>query len=105
MVVNQMFNLIMTNQLGVECWNSYGSDFTRPVSITANDYLSLTLTNDEGLNDNFGGTFTFGNSTNVNVWPAFNVQAPNASFIIPLDVTLANSIPGFDLSLQSAGAA
>jgi hypothetical protein len=84
--INQMFHLTLTNQLGVECWNSYGSDYTRPVIISANDYLSLTLTNDEGFSDNFGGTFTFGGSTNLNVWPA---SSASASFQIPLTKNIA----------------
>ncbi len=91
--INQMFNLSLTNQLGVECWNSYGSDYTRPVIISVNDYLSLALTNDEALFPIFSVNYPpFGSSTNLNVWPHFNAQAPNTSFIIPLAVNLA-SIP------------
>jgi hypothetical protein len=93
--INQMFFLTLTNQLGVECWNSYSNNYSRSVFISANDYLSLTLTNDEGFSDNFGGTYALGGGTNLNVWPGFNVQSqyPNPSFQIPLNVNIA-SIPG-----------
>jgi hypothetical protein len=43
----EMFNLSLTNQFGVECWNSYRSNYTRPTDIYVNDYLTMTLTNDE----------------------------------------------------------
>jgi hypothetical protein len=81
--INQMFFLSLTNQLGVECWNSYRSDYARPVIISANDYLSVTLANDEGFVSNgnwaYGGSITMPNSTNA-VWPGFNAQSPSASF-------------------------
>ena len=87
-----MFFLNLTNQLAVECWNSYASDYTRPVIISANDYLSETLTNDEGFSSNenwaYGGSITIPNSTNL-VWPAFNAQSPSVSFQIPLNTSIA----------------
>jgi hypothetical protein len=79
---NQMFILSITNQLGVECWNSYNSDYTRPVNIFVTNYLFVTLTNDE----NFSTSTNFilsGNSTN-SVWSGYNIYNPNPSFQIPL---------------------
>ena len=50
--VNQMFNLSFTNQLGVECWNSYTNNFNDPVTIYVTDYPTVMLTNDEGFSFN-----------------------------------------------------
>jgi hypothetical protein len=46
---NQMYFLAISNVLGVECWNSYNSNYTSlsPIQIVARDNLSVTLTNQE----------------------------------------------------------
>ena len=46
---NQMYILSISNVLGVECWNSYYSNYTsvNPIQIVARDSLSMTLTNEE----------------------------------------------------------
>jgi hypothetical protein len=89
----EMFNLSLTNQFGVECWNSYRSNYTRPTDIFVNDYLTMTLTNDE---NNFSyptnlvasGFLQFPNSTNA-VWPRYNINYPAPSFQIPLETNFA----------------
>ncbi|HEX3857151.1 MAG TPA: hypothetical protein VHY30_07645, partial [Verrucomicrobiae bacterium] len=94
--VNQMFNLSATNQLGVECWNSYASNYTRPVNIFVTNYLTMVLTNDEGFSTNaamiLSGSIPIPNSTN-NVWPGYNSQSLfPSSFQIPLN-TNADFVP------------
>lgn len=93
---NQMFTLNLTNQIGVECWNSYTNDFTDPVTIYVTDNQMLALTNDEGFSTNFAtmisGSLPLPNGTN-NVWPGYNpvhnsLAAP-FSFQIPLNTTIA----------------
>jgi hypothetical protein len=98
---NQMFNLSLTNQLGVECWNSYTNDYNRPVDIYVTNYLSVTLTNDENFNINLtffppispiSGFLPIPN-TAINAWPGYNpavnpITAP-LSFQIPLDTNVA----------------
>ena len=79
---NQMLILSITNQLGVECWNSYNSDYTRPVSIFVTNYLSVTLTNDEYFSTSTNFILS-GNLTN-NVWSGYNFYTPSPSFQIPL---------------------
>jgi hypothetical protein len=92
---NQMFLLSITNQLGVECWNSYGNDYTRPVAIYANDYMSVTLANDEGFSSTVpmicSGSLPIPNATN-GFWPGYNpignpLTTPY-SFQIPLNISL-----------------
>jgi hypothetical protein len=88
---NQMFLLSVTNQLGVECWNSYSNNYTRPVAIYVTDYSFLTLTNDE----NYGtsNNFTISGSITTSAWQGYNpipypLLAP-ASFQIPLNTNIA----------------
>jgi hypothetical protein len=95
--LNQMFNLSISNQIGVECWNSYLGNYTRPVDIYANDYLSVTLTNDE----NFGTNLAWYLSGHIPInlfdptnkfWPGYNLTgnplAAPYSFQIPLNTDL-----------------
>ena len=46
---NQMYFLAISNVLGVECWNSYNSNYTSSsqIQIVARDNLSMMLTNEE----------------------------------------------------------
>ena len=88
----EMFSLNLTNQFGVECWNSYRSNYTGQINIYVTDDLTMMLTNDE---NNFSYTtnlFTtellqFPNSTNA-VWPGYtnsiNPLLSPGSFQIPL---------------------
>ena len=73
---NQMFILSITNQFGVECWNSYMNDYTNPVVIYVSDSLeNVVLTNDEGLSasTNFflSGFLQIPNVNNTD-WPGYN---------------------------------
>jgi hypothetical protein len=96
--VNQMFNLSVTNQLGVECWNSYTNNYNRPTAIYVTNYLSVMLTNDENLQP-VGASFPISgylqipNPTN-NIWPGYNLAGiastnTSASFQIPLTNNVA----------------
>jgi hypothetical protein len=98
---NQMFNVSVTNQLGVECWNSYTNDYNRPVDIYVTNYLSMTLTNDENISINLNflqpispisGFLPIPNAANA-VWPGYNPQvnplAAPLSFQIPLAANVA----------------
>jgi hypothetical protein len=90
--INQMFDLSVTNQLGVEYWNSYVSNYTRPVNIFVTNYLTMVLANDEGFNTNaamiLSGSIQIPNSTN-SIWPAYNPNSPSFSFQIPLNMNAA----------------
>ena len=93
----EMFNLDLTNQFGVECWNSYQSNYARPIDIYVTNFLVVTLTNDE---NNFGyttdliagGSLQFPNNTNA-VWPGYtnyiNPLLSPGSFQIPLATNFA----------------
>jgi hypothetical protein len=95
----QMFILNITNQVGVECWNSYASAYTNSVMIYVYDSLkNIVLTNDEGFSTNFG--FFLSTALPVATWPGFASGYQNGpSFQIPLDasvVAISNSIYRFN---------
>jgi hypothetical protein len=46
---NQLFVIGISNALGVEFWNSYLANFTRPVEIRITNFVTLQLTNDFGV--------------------------------------------------------
>ncbi len=95
---NQMFNLSLSNQFGVECWNSYTNDFLRSVAIYVTCTNSSLLTNDEGFSENIN--FSIFNpfpitsaDNNGNGWPGYEptvnpLMAP-LSFQIPLNTYVA----------------
>jgi hypothetical protein len=95
---NQMFNLSLSNQFGVECWNSYTNNFLRSVAIYVTCANSYLLTNDEGFIGGIGFLTTGflpldGTSNNNNGWPGYNptvnpLMAP-LSFQIPLDTNFS----------------
>ena len=91
----EMFNLSLSNHFGVECWNSYRSNYTRSIDIYVTNFLTMTLTNDENISfTNYqiaGGSLQFPNSTNA-IWPGYTNMYPIfglGSFQIPLATTFA----------------
>ncbi len=89
----EQYNLSLNNQFGVECWNSYRSNYTRPIDIYVTNFLVMTLTNDENFsftaNLIAGGSLQFPNSTNA-VWPGYtNPILSSGSFQIPLAMNFA----------------
>ncbi|MGD0349571.1 MAG: hypothetical protein ABSB84_04560 [Verrucomicrobiota bacterium] len=66
----EMFNLSLSNHFGVECWNSYRSNYTRPIDIYVNDYLTMTLTNDEN-NFSFAANLSAPGFLQTNNWQGY----------------------------------
>jgi len=99
---NQMFLLNLTNQLGVECWNSYTGNYTNGVMIYATEYLkNVILTNDEGFGINLSTNIT--GVLPVNNWQGYNpIGNPLGvpfSFQIPLNtsvISITNSMYRFN---------
>jgi len=90
------YNLSVSNQFAAECWNSYSSNYTRPLDIYATNFLVMTLTNDENnfnymTNLTAGAWLFFPNSTNSS-WPGYTNIYPQlapGSFQIPLMTNFA----------------
>ena len=81
----EMFDLSVSNHFGVECWNSYRSNYTGSPFIYITNALTITLTNDEQSSGQYfsyttnlstDGLLQFPN-TSETVWPGYNsVAAP-----------------------------
>jgi hypothetical protein len=105
---NQMYTMCISNQLGVECWNSYTNNYV-PVSslgltIVVRDTLSMVLTNDGRMTPVTTGNLFIDNSVNIassQFWPGVlpwdgdGHPNPN-SFDIPLLTSINMQLnPGF----------
>ncbi len=73
---NQMYIMSVSNSLGVECWNSYSSNYTSlQLQIVARDSLSMALTNEQpdGLMMSpliFAPTpYIMANTVSLTTWP------------------------------------
>jgi hypothetical protein len=86
--LNQMFaigsgtNSGVANQLEVECWNSYYTNYTRSTDIYVTNRLTMNFTNDEGFSAT--NTFIISGFTNVTQWPGYR-SGYTTSFLIPLN--------------------
>ncbi len=87
---NQMYILGISNVLAAEFWNSYRSNYTRPVEILVANDMSLALTNSDGLRVTrphliVSGCVSLPTGTNLG-WPGTGTSSwPNTtSFVIPL---------------------
>ena len=81
---NQMFLLSVSNQFGVECWNSYTNNFLDTVGIYVTDATSGVLSNDENfskpITNYITGSLVINSaSNNNNGWPGYNPQGSGAS--------------------------
>ncbi len=82
---NQLFVLTVTMPWGVEFWNSYASNYTRPVNIYVTNHCSATMTNDSGVL--FITNFVVGAFLQSTNWPRFQEVSPNpTSFLVPLRI-------------------
>lgn len=82
---NQVFIIGISNALGVEFWNSYVSNYSRPVEVVALYRGSLQLTNDYGYSQRLSSSFTGQAFLPASGWPAWNPQLPTGpSFLVPL---------------------
>jgi hypothetical protein len=91
------YNLGVSNVVGVEAWNSYSNNYSRPVDIYVTNYMSMALTNDYGLNrTTLPGVLTLGASRsfpnpNSAVWPGYDAKSsvsPSLQAVLMTNVAL-----------------
>lgn len=84
---NMVYVMGISNIIGIEAWNSYRTNYTRPVDIYMTNFLTMTLTNESGVIRSFspvmGRLLSVPNITN-SVWSAYNSYNEGASFMVPL---------------------
>ena len=98
---NQMYIMSITNWFGLECWNSYRSNYQGPVTFMVRDTMSADLTNDM---PGFSEPSSMINPLVATVviplapsWLGYNGGASGPSFVLPLGTNsfvlwLTNSI-------------
>lgn len=85
---NQMFIIGISNGFGAEFWNSYASNYTRPVEVAAFNWCLIELTNDYGFvhrtNLTAAGQIFIPSGTNDS-WPGWNPsRSADGSLLVPL---------------------
>ena len=79
---NQVFTMEVQMPTGVEFWNSYATNFNRPVSIYVTNVTSMTMTNDLALPGDFTTTVVTGDrilaTNNWRAYRAFNARDPKS---------------------------
>lgn len=95
---NQIMFFSLTNLVGVELWNSYRTNFARPVTIVLANQLRIGLTNEQSVGTTIAGTnvtyFDYLTTTFSN-WPGFDgIAGHTASFKVPFSTNRA-VLPGF----------
>jgi hypothetical protein len=64
---NQMYMMGITNSLGISFWNSYASNYPRPLTLYASDLIYMTLTNDVSTWSGFTNCVI--TPTTITSWP------------------------------------
>lgn len=99
---NQFFTLNVSLATGTEFWNSYRSNYTRPVSILVNNRVTLALTNDNNFATN--RTVVVSATMATNTWPLWQSGSGNdRSFMVPLRTNIALIGPPFQKYLPGIG--
>ncbi len=85
---NQFFTLNAYVATGAEFWNSYRSNYTRPVQILVNNFVTLALTNDNNVS--VIKNVTARGAMTTNLWPLWQDGSGNdRSFMVPLRTNIA----------------
>jgi hypothetical protein len=90
--ITPMYELGISNLLGVEFWNSYPSNYPGTILINIDCSVTATLTNDQGLS--YSNGFTFTSSLQTNQWHGYNMNFPKSSIIVStnLQIVLPDSV-------------
>ncbi len=88
---NQMYIIGVSNIFGSEDWNSYQAAYSNSVTVVAQDYLSMALTNDVGVVIN--NNYTIVSNVVLNSWPGSSSQySPSKpypfSFVMPFGTNM-----------------
>jgi hypothetical protein len=93
---NQLYTLNVAVECGTEFWNSYRTNYARPVNIVANNQLSFSL-----MDSNYPSlppitnTFVSVGFTNTSLapWPAWTGVEQDNSFFVPFRTNISFFIP------------
>ncbi len=94
---NQIYSLNLSVESGAEFWNSYRTNYARPVDIVANTRLTISL-----MDSNYPAlppvnkTVISGGSTNTlagTLWPAWTGSEQDNSFVVPFRTNISLFTP------------
>ena len=87
---NQLYGFNIKNTIGIDCWNSYASQYPSTVQIIVNDTLSMWITNSYGLPPSYFNYYLLSTNLTVTSWPGYSSTSPNSSsFIVPINRTVS----------------
>jgi len=95
---NLMYMLSVSNQFGIETWNSYTQDYRRPFRVTAAGLLTVALTNTAQANSMLRLTNVFyGINFTNNLWPAGQFRLPifRSAVVVSNEVYQPLPVPHF----------
>lgn len=105
--ITPMYELGISNLLGVEFWNSYASNYPGTILLNVDCTVTATVTNAEGLT--YSNAFTVTSFLQTNQWRGYNPNFPRSSFIIStnLEFVLPDSVyrenpPHFESAASAA---
>jgi hypothetical protein len=94
---NQFYTLNVAVQCGTEFWNSYRSNYTRPVNITANNRMTISLTDSNSPSGTpVLKTVVFGGNINYTAgapWLAWSGAEADSSFVVPFRTNITLFTP------------
>jgi hypothetical protein len=88
---NQIYSLQISNSFGIQAWNSYNTNFSRPLQLIAVGDVTLAITNEAGViigrpgGGALSNRFIVSVTTNIpaNAWRAFSSSQSALSFLAP----------------------
>ena len=99
---NQFFTMNVSVASGAEFWNSYRSNYTRPVDILVNNRITLALTNDNNVR--VVKTVLVSGSLQTNVWSGWKGADHNdRSFMVSLRTNVSLFFPSTQAYLPGSG--
>lgn len=98
---NQFFTMNVSVASGAEFWNSYRSNYTRPVDILVNNRITLALTNDSNVR--VTKTLLVSGSMQTNRWSGWQDTTRDGSFIVPLRTNVSLFTPPTQAYLPGSG--
>lgn len=89
---NQMYVLGVTNRVEVELWNSYRTNFLRPVDIYVSNHMTMVLTNDR-MAGQWRHEWRWGARYSSNFWPGSGLKLAQGFPAANSFVTVSNRYP------------
>jgi hypothetical protein len=94
---NQLYTLNVSIECGAEFWNSYRTNYARPVNVMATNRVTIALKDSNyPLSVPTSRTVVSGGSANTTLaapWPAWTEKEQDVSFVVPLRTNFAFFFP------------